>query len=607
MPHPRRSAAPTTAHRAPNTSTMTPTPPSSPSSSSDTDDDIPGSALNARIRSAAVRRSARQVSEVDRFNPSALPSPSFRSSHSTNIFGDSTAPAASSSSIQRLIRECNLRKVSQEKVEQLRRDVETGADAISGEEKMFQSMADGEQEEEQTRLSAFQKYSAPLSTFPHKFCLPPLPAKLTSQDPHPIIRDAVNNLLCKAGRGKQFSGDSIQMLTTYVTTLAMRRPQKISSNAVEHLFHLTVHDDTPCGPGNFSRDGLFNALLAIVRRGAAIPQAVPFPPLSSTLTAYGAELNTCAGGEPPSKHDEMSLDAIVSTKEKIKTEEQREMGRIARRNVTRACTLAATQLRHSVPFASAIGCKQDATSGCSDELTAIDLCVKVLLSAFGSQLRDSISELISATLASVSDDDWAHFRLTVAKHIVSMAPRMGLHIELVTDLLPMACERALQCSLDVAYLSLFQWCTGPGGCPVARDVSAWQASANCVRLYGTDSLSFCVSDIVHLLEAMPVLDKHADVEWACGVSRLLKQLLTMPEVVVRRQEGEFGMVHSTVQKIRQCSRHMKFGVSVQEMRMTLDTLLRALVVICGSSRSGRLELGGPGAAIEKVQCKLLPS
>lgn len=260
---------------------------------------------------------------------------------------------------------------------------------------------------------------------------------------------------------------------------------------------------------------------------------------------------------------------------------------LARRNIGRYLVIASALVHRGWDLKRVI----DGTEGGETESMDVDtdeddlivstvtMCVRILLSRFGSGLKRETGRVIQSLVQRVSETNWPAIRWRIAQSVISLTSRMNLHVELATYMLPFYCRRCLGLSLDICYLSVQQWCNGPSldprPCGGVWDVSA-PAGSN------TTEVSFRLGDVVDLLERVPEMTKDSDVQWACGLTRLLKQMVTMPTVLKQRTAKDYARLENVVQKMRTCQKRLSFGeeAEVQDMRIGLDTLSRAVQDMC---------------------------
>ena len=175
------------------------------------------------------------------------------------------------------------------------------------------------------------------------------------------------------------------------------------------------------------------------------------------------------------------------------------------------------------------------------------MCIRVLLSIFGCGMKVVVGSLIKALVQRVPESTWPAVRWKIAREIATLTSQLNLHVELATYLLPFSCGRCVGLSLDICYLSLYQWSDSPGADLIPRSDASGLAVADNGDL--TD-VSFTVGNIVDLIERTPSLDKNSDVVWACGLTRLLKQMITMPVVLRKRGASDVTRLDKVVQKLR---------------------------------------------------------
>lgn len=575
-------------------------------------DDINCSANDKNWRSKAggnaLRRSARLSKTIQRFDPcEASIAHSFIGAK--DVFGDVVKSGRSVAglviSVKSLVKECQRIEKREEENVALRTNMEATTNALGNDERRLQSFALTEKLQLDRETSLLSKYSLPLPVFCGAVAIPdvPLTKNFTGRD------IASENWLELLACGSQNSEPnlSLGMIASLMSSGRVKMP--ISSSVGCEILRLCVFERRLNIGEGLPRDTLLESFLNLVRSRRLTDDGGDeneYPSLFSVLRAYGALLGSEArqssyfAADKDQKFESNSLDFIAGKSLGSRNETENEIFAVGIRNVGRAFKAAFAQIESGWRWRTILGSPPHGER--SGVIETICLCTRVLLSSFGSRLKRECGSVISAALMRIPDGNWPSFRWDIAKSIVTMTPRLQLHVELATFLFPMNCGRALTCSLDVAYLSLVQWSHGPNTEPEAKDISNAVVS-NAANDYGVKLISFCLEDVLKLLEKMPELDKRTDVVWACGVACLLKQVLTMPVVVERRKSGHLGLLHQIISKLRHCTHRMRFDVAVQEMRMALDALLRVLRSLGSSDKVTRAELY-PNTRGELVQQKI---
>lgn len=591
------------------------------SSDSDLSDDDVNSPIRPHIRDALVRRSARIPKSVDRYRPDCGISSPF--SGKGSVFGHGFSARLDvggcngPSDVKRLLRECAKMDAREAEVKKLRQDIVKGKRVLDESEKQFKAIADGEEEVSRKEAAAREKYSAPIRVFVNPVCKVKIRDKLISHDQHPkssfTLRDYENeallscpvyDMLIQAENTKQDTNMGLSLVGPYIRKLCEKDFIYLPPCTVKTLFYLCIYDESEVNGSSRNRDDLFGALLDVVSRSKKDGTLYrELPSLSDVFQSYGAHFNwnnplhdtkTEAQNNGESElvlqHNATSLDELASKGRAKRSYDEQSQLDIATRNMRRDLRFVTAQLGNSWSLSSAIGFVDKMERNMNDYIVqTVELCVRVLLSSFGSRLKREIGLVVKAAITRISQRDWPVVRFKIAQSIVQLSSRLTLHVELVTYLFPTSCRRSLQCSLDIAFASLYQWCQGPGNNPFPKDITNFCVS-EAAREFGIDCMSFCIGDVLSLVECIPEMTKDTDVVWACGLSRILKQILTVPNVLQRRKPMEIGRLNQFIQKLRQCSHRMVFGVAVQDMRMALDALLRGVHFMCSLNRETKAEL-----------------
>lgn len=281
--------------------------------------------------------------------------------------------------------------------------------------------------------------------------------------------------------------------------------------------------------------------------------------------------------------------ALHSDSDRMRKQHERKKAVVdlSRRNIGRYLVIASALVHRGWDLRRAIDGTDDGETESMDVdtneddvvVSTVTMCVRMLLSRFGSGLKRETGRLIQSLVQRVSETNWPAIRWRIAQSVISLTSRINLHVELATYMVPFYCRRSLGLSLDICYLSMQQWCSGPSldprPCGGVWDMSA-PAGPN------TTDVSFRLGDVVDLLEQVPEMTKDSDVQWACGLTRLLKQIVTMPIVLKQRTAEDYARLDNVVQKMRTCQKRLSFGeeAEVQDMRIGLDTLSRAVQDMC---------------------------
>lgn len=567
------------------------------------------SGWRAEAKSVMLRRSTRILKGVDRYKPSGDLSVS---QGLKDVFGDilskvkSTGVTVSSKTVRSIVKECQQVEKREAENNALRQNMEATANIVGDDEQGFKSLADIEQRQQDQEKVALTKYSSPLHIFNRPVSVPEPKLALKCDDDGSSI-DNWRSLLTAFINFQEKATVSASMLASIMSKEIDTTGKVWRFQIGSVLLSLCVFDKTVDTLGGRCYNDLLDVFLKLVRSdGMSMHQdgETSIPSLLFVLQAYGAAVNP-NGVQITEDHENgncqrESLDAISSRPHVERTPSEAEQLAIGLRNVKRAFRAAAAQLERGWGWRRAIGFRtQNDKHGI---IQTVILCSKVLCSPFGSRLKREVGQVIKAALMRCQAGQWPSLRWEISKAIVTMTTRLQLHVELVSYLFPFDCERSLNCSLDIAYLSLVQWARGPSTEPLAQDVSD-HAVSDFAKDFGLDSISFCVEDILVLLGDIPELAKDTDIVWGCGVARLLKQILTMPLVVARRKPGQLGVLNQTINKLRHCTHRLRYDVAVQEMRMALDALIRVLRFMGSADKKSRKELY-PNAREELKQTKL---
>lgn len=552
------------------------------------------------------RVSTRTSRSVERFDPSAGTGRSAFGNASVfrggGLFGNGSVFSSSRpggraggnlAALDRIVRNVRTMENREEKVHALRQDVADDKADIDKEEKQLQDFANEETELEKSTIAAQRKYSAPLPLFCGKRM------RQSSREIEEYNGVLVDLLRCVG----DVSSPSADIALSYIASTGLKmvedgvgvadgRSQSSSSRTsfrrgdVHMLYDLTVHDESPIEVGRISRDNLFELLLHMLTSSSA----ERLPTLTETLTSYGAlqlrdaYLNGIPASPATSEEPE-SLEQAVD-----KDGGDPAVVLQAARNLSRSILLASRLIELGCTPQVAFGVTSSSNASmCDGFLQAIGLCVRILLSPFGSRLSRPVGQLLEVVLDSIHRDHWPDARLAAAKHMLSFSTGLELHVELVTFLLPYHTRRTLQLSMEVAFLSLTQWGRGPGKDPQPRPVDNFQPST-AARALGIQTISYCVGDVLALVAKIPNPEKDTDIVWARGVARLIKQTVAMPDVLRRRTGGEVKTLMSYLTTLRQCSQRMAFDVPVQDFRLALDAVIRSVRELCALDRETRAEV-----------------
>lgn len=580
------------------------------SSLSDIDGNRSQGGWRAQVSNVALRRSTRFSKAVERYDPSEKVITGVYGAK--DVFGDiisktkSSALVASSMAVKSLVKECQRVVKREAENDMLRENMEATTNMLGEDERGFKSLADIEKRQQDQDKVSLMKYSLPLPIFTKPVTIPSREAvaECDNDEPRP---DTWCSILSTFMDFRRKADIAAAMMAPVMLKEIDSGSLECCPEMVSELFYLCVFDDALHTTGGRGYDDILEVVLKLVvsNHSSVLPESdINFPTLVSILQIYGAAIdpNTSQISQSFGMEERRSgsLDAISERAHVERAASDIHQLSIGLRNLKRAFRVAAAQLESGWGWKRTIGVQTHSDK--QGIIQTVILCTKVLLSSFGSRLKREVGLVIKAAIKRSSAEEWPALRWEISKAVMTLTPRLQLHVELVTYLFPFNCERSLNCSLDIAYLSLVQWWRGPSEEPVPQDVSDHTVSDS-AKEFGLESISFCVEDVLALLEAFPELGIDTDVVWGCGLARLLKQILTMPVVLSRRKPGHLGVANQTIGKLRHCTHRLKYDVAVQEMRMALDSLIRVLRFVGSGDKQGRQELY-PNAREELKQTKL---
>lgn len=569
----------------------------------DSDDDDVYAELRKHEQSIVVRRSSRVSKEVVRFDPHS--DITFRTKGSSvfggSLFGDTRSSKAATSALRAMMRERGAREREEKQVAEMREGIAEEKGLIGEKEAVFDVMAKEEDKREQRRLANLEKYSAPIPLFTSTVNVPEIKSKHLRKEPKDLSWHSLLHMLLEIFKAGGDGDIALSMLAPCVAQICHETESKDLFAIASIIFHLVVYDDSATKPGLVARDCLLDSLVLLCKNRRVDVGQGRLPTLVAVLEKYGAFFEDSAVPEvhTPRPACEDSLDALAKAED---NECPSEALAQATRNLRRACLFAAERIRLNDKFHRVISRKISKKDRPGSILYSLGVCVRTLLSVFGSRLHREVGLIITALLNRIEQKDWPEFRTRAAKYILSLTTRLGLHVELVTYLLPYSTERSRCLVLDVGYLSLVQWCAGPGGNPQPQDIQSFEPSEK-AKIVGVADTSFCLADLVELAQSIPEFQKSTDVEWACEIARTLKQTLADRTILNRRDQGEIRALQQILTKLRSCAHRLEFGLPVQDMRLALDALLLAVRELLTDSKSALSEMC-PNARIEKVQTRL---
>lgn len=551
-----------------------------------------------------TRRSARTSNPVKRFDPSDIPK--------TSVFGTEQVRSRGRGDIFRnpelylakLVREQNARERKEDELQQMREDLQKPTE-VRKDEEMFANMAKAEQDAEERRLAALDKYSAPIPLFCKPFTISEVPPKYLvkgglNKEKNPLYKTlhTTHDMLVDVVEAGEQGDRALSVLMPILKEKRYYPDVRLHPIMFRLVYILLVYDRTLPKPGRRSRDALVDVLIGMVENdlNSFLTVKIKLPTLMNTLFKYGAAMPDWLKPEVVGNVtlESECLDSQIPTAEKPQPPEDFQ---IALRNLKRACRLATAFMKLGFPIERAIGVKSVPLG--QQVLLSVGMATRLLMSSFGNRLYVEVGGIITEVLKRIPEAIWPSYRLRLAKYMLSITPRLELHIELVAHLIPFTSERTRYLALDYAFLSYSQWCHGPGNNPQPRSVDYLQPSERS-KAVGIKVRSYCLADVVDLLKQMPEIDKETDCIWAWLISYQLRLILSEPGVYKKRDSGELSDLNQIVQKLRTCTNRMAFDVPVQDMRIELDTLVKTFRAFGGASRDGMSEIL-PNLRAEKRQ------
>lgn len=528
---------------------------------------------SARVAAAAVKSLEEKTSELTPIKGSVF---------GTLVVAPPSRATQTDQQLDAILKDRNRRAARQKKIVELRNDIKSSATdtgEMDEDEKFFASMAETENRNEEERLRLHDKYYCGLSLFLNEPAIPK-PSRVHWRRVERLSKHPLHDLLLNARDDGDNLGVGFRSTVEYCCTYGTFPPNFVA----EMLFHRVVYDSTQDEPGKPDRENEFQALVHIVMSAT---KEVLLPSMKQVLRAYGAVL-------PSGKTDihaidvapEKSLDKrVIICGNNIEQTIQH-----AIRNLDRAFALWTAQLDSDMNYSGILGERRSKIRGFSTltthRLGIVELCVRVLLSPFGSRLCASLRPLIEAALDGVDDTEWPSFRQRCSRDIVSLTPRLGLLLELVTYLLPIRLPRCRALGLDVAYLAMWRWHAGPAENPIPANVpEEWPTAP----LPENRAVSYCLPDIVACMQRIPEFGKTTDVHWCCALMGMLKQCLVDDMVLDWRSEGDIARVNAAVKKFSMCTHRMLFGVPRQNLRLALDAIVVGLRIFLGAKANRELD------------------
>lgn len=570
------------------------------------------------IHSENIRRSTRLVTRPDRFKPLGIGFRSKGESVFTKCRDRRHTTFRKLPPTHQLLQANESRKKREEALTELRREAER--DSIENkspetDERAYAKMVEQEQSEETHFLLCLRRYECPLPFFSQPMNSLAKPLRMWNRSRHDFLIHPLLDILGKAKNlsssgekcGRDFDfGDLVSMDMVSWTLSSSTNASCASNNLMilaEMLFHETVFDDTPADDRCQRRHALFLLVLEIISRSRV--STALLPSLCSVLKEYGGDFESSLNIEMDD-HIGTSFAKCNSSELDIRTKNMAEESLdydvvvnrdgagnstrlIASRNLRRALCIYRRAVQVGMEFSCLVGADQksrdlkdqscrnpeDATwNRKRDEeptLNLLALCTRLMVSPFGSQLFREAGALISAVVERVSTRDWPSFRLKAAKIIVRSIHRLGLQVELVTYLFPFLSSRCRFLQLDSTFFLAKLWCSGSTAFDGAISDNVFEPSSDAVNL-GLEALSFTLSDVLAMISHAPELTKETDTYWARGLMRLLKQVVGDEDVLSRHQGQNLCQLVGAVKKLRKSCKRMGDGVSVQDMRIALDSL-----------------------------------
>eukprot|EP00177_Eucheuma_denticulatum_P006952 GFKZ01012644.1.p1 GENE.GFKZ01012644.1~~GFKZ01012644.1.p1 ORF type:complete len:817 (+),score=87.55 GFKZ01012644.1:218-2668(+) len=573
----------------------TPSTPDSNSVSEDSDDDSDDDStadlyegkLGPADTAGVIRRSLRTSKETVRFSPSKnLGQHGFGFSvFSDSLIGRRTDSRSVFKKLKAMEKEKSAKAVAKEEIEVMKQELAAGDEVLSEREAEIRDIAFEEDKKEVQRLARWEKYSAPVPLFSKLVRIPKIDPELLSH-PHMHQRDYVHDVLSEALRPGWDGELALSSVAIYLEQLCEDKWVKSLDRVTRTAFQLLIYDESPSTTVSTHRDDLFRGLCAIARSRKLYMGPDLLPTFQQVMEVHGAFFDKdprspATATQTPCKG---SLDALATDGTK-----ERDLLMMATRNLKRACIFSAERIRHGHDVRSVLSHETRDMDEGNAVLYGFALCIRILISEYGCRLFRETGAIIAALLDKLSVQQWRECRLKLAKQILRQTSRLGLHVELVTRLLPCNTKRTRLLRFEVAFLSLMQWAYGPELDPDATQPQAFTPSAEAEK-FGTEDVSFCVADVLLLLRRIPELQKSTDDEWASRLAKIIMQTLCDKRILQRRSKGEIGYAHQILQKFRTCTHRMTFGVPVQEMRLALDATLTAVRELLETSSAAQGEI-----------------
>jgi hypothetical protein len=559
-----------------------------------------------------------------------------------------------------VVREHAKHEARERELEELRRDVEGHSSTqVNDADSPFAQMAAAQERDRMAKKKVYDKYNCPVPLFTGVVSMVTADPRHWEAHKKPI--HPLHSLLLGAQNCNKNGdiGDIISLPLIQWTLNPDRtsiHPDLDSIAIIDMLFQQTVYDDSDETAGVRGRQDMFWMLHGLISKSQTAARNLP--PLRTVLASYGAEFDKDASADcsqngvsastsPDSKisppcsqrddtaavdgalirertagmrSDSLDYDAFVFDDKDIQPITSRAVRNLGRAFRLFACAVSSGTGLSSLASVSAAGgdsmnvdsyrainasdAEWSTERDADASVSIVTACVRVMISPFGSQLCREAGLLITAVLERISSPaGWPSFRWRVAKSIAALTNRLGIQVELVTYLLPYLTTRSRNMLLDVTYLFFYQWSRGSGPDPQPRAVTNLQPSQSAIDA-GLDLISFTLSDVAQRMSQVTEMDKDTDDTWACGLMRLLKQVVANDDVIARRGAGDLESLSATVKKTRRLAHRLGDGIPVQDLRLALDGL-RHVLKSCGSASNEAFFEANPLQRGKKIQTTML--
>ncbi len=506
----------------------------------------------------------------------------------TSVFG-STGNASTRQTDRQMasiMRERMHREELKKEIAELKaKQAESTRPKLSQEEKVFAELARAETRYEGENLRKFDKYFAPIALFLGPVASPPVVKRYW--EPEQLDLEPLHLAILNAHRNQMPLNSTFLFLMSHWCEHRGPPPQYVG----RMLFSRVVYDPTAVDSVHCRRHEL-QALLVFIRhactnRGDAMCKPAKLPPMIQVLRTFGAQ----------SEYKAMAFDAIENAPMQCLDRQIVDIGKDLNaeferllRNLGRSFKIWTELVNVNADLCGVLGEATQRTLNLSEKAVYCHdiamLCVRVLLSPFGSRLGNEIGPLISAAFNTVNAEEWDTFRRLFARAIMKLTPRAGLLADLVIYLLPFCSNRARAVGLDVGYMIMWRWHRGPPECPrVAKIPESWPVTEE-------GEISFSLEDVVNCMEGIPELVPKTDVVWAQLFGRLLKFVMLEHAVLETMQKGQLARIQSAAKRIAKFSHRLPYGVPKSSFLYSMDTLIRALKAFVGPQDDGEVAFGG---------------